>query len=69
MNTTEKITVYAVLYNPMIHESTWGVISLHKSLKGAEIALAFHKHNTEKEEGVDHCNYMDWHIKKMELEE
>lgn len=64
-----KPSIYAVLFNPMIHESTWGVISLHKTLKGAEITLAHHKHNIEKEEGAEYCNRMDWRIEKMELEE
>ena len=61
--------IYAALYNPMIHESTYGIISLHKTLKGAEMALSFHKHTIEKEEGIEYCNCMDWRIKKMELEE
>lgn len=59
--------IYAVMYNPMVHESTWGLISLHKSLKGAEITLSHHKHNTEKEEGAEYCGSMDWRIQKYDL--
>lgn len=35
--------VYAFMYCPCIHESAAAVISLHKTLKGAEIAMEFHK--------------------------
>ena len=35
--------IYAAMYNPMIEESCFGVISLHKTRKGAEMAMEFHK--------------------------
>ena len=65
----EKTIIYAALYNPMIHESTYGIISLHKSLKGAEMALAFHKHATEKEDGIQYCDFMNWSVEEIEVEE
>jgi hypothetical protein len=37
--------VYAFMYCPCIHESSHGTISLHKTEKGAEIAMEFHKEN------------------------
>ena len=36
-------TVFVALYNPMIYESAFGIISIHKTLKGAEMAMEFHK--------------------------
>lgn len=41
--------VYAALYNPMIEESAWTTISLHRTRKGAEIAMKFHKEKQRKE--------------------
>ena len=41
--------VFAAMYNPMIHESTFGIISLHKTRKGAEMALEFHREEKRKE--------------------
>ncbi len=31
--------VFSVLYNPCIHESSFGVLSLHSSLEGAQAAV------------------------------
>lgn len=41
--------VYAFLYNPCIHESSWGTVSLHKTRRGAEMALEFHKAEQKRE--------------------
>jgi hypothetical protein len=41
--------VYAFMYNPMIHESASAVISLHKTIKGAEMAMEFDKAERKKE--------------------
>lgn len=41
--------VYAFMYNPMIYESATGVVSLHFSRKGAEMAMEFHKEELKKE--------------------
>jgi hypothetical protein len=44
-----KDNVFLAMYNPMIHESTFGVISVHKTRKGAEMAVEFHKDSMRKE--------------------
>jgi hypothetical protein len=41
--------VWAFLYCPCIHESSFGIVSLHKTEKGAEIAMEFHRENERKE--------------------
>ena len=45
----EHQIIYIAMYNPMIYESTYRVISLHRTRKDAEIALAFHKEEKRKE--------------------
>ena len=42
-------TLYAFLYNPMIHESGYITISIHRTREGAEKALAWHKNDCIKE--------------------
>lgn len=37
-----KQPLYAFLYNPMIHESGYITVSIHRTRKGAEIAMAHH---------------------------
>jgi hypothetical protein len=41
--------VYAFLYNSCIYESAFATMSLHKTRKGAEMAMEFHKAQKEKE--------------------
>ena len=41
--------VYAFIYNPCIHESAWATVSLHKTKKGAEMAMEFHRNEARKE--------------------
>ncbi len=41
--------VYVALYNPMIYESSFGIISVHKTRKGAEMSIEFHKNEIKKE--------------------
>lgn len=41
--------VYAALYNPMIEESAWSTLSLHKTLKGAVKARDTHKAKAREE--------------------
>jgi hypothetical protein len=53
--------IYAALYNPMIHESTWGIISLHETRKGAEMAVEFHKHES------DNNQFQSWFVREFEL--
>lgn len=40
--------IYKALYNPCIHESAWHTLSIHRTRRGAEMAMEFHK-NEEKE--------------------
>jgi hypothetical protein len=44
----EKQIVYVAMYNPMIHESSFGIISIHLTPKGAEMAMEFHRHEAYK---------------------
>lgn len=48
-NIRKEDIVFAAMYNPMIHESSFGVLSLHRTLKGAHMALMFHKREKRKE--------------------
>jgi len=41
--------VYEFWYNDCIHESAAGCMSLHKTKKGAEIAMEFHKEQKRKD--------------------
>jgi len=41
--------IFAAMYNPMIYESSFGILSLHKTRKGAEMAMEFHKAECKKE--------------------
>lgn len=47
--TKKKETVFVALYNPMIHESSYGIISIHKTKRGAEMAMEFHKEEERKD--------------------
>jgi hypothetical protein len=48
MNKNENI-VWAFGYNPCIHESATATVSLHRTKRGAEIAMEFHKDECRKE--------------------
>lgn len=61
----ENKTVYGAMFNPMIHESVYGVISLHWNKKDAEMAMEFYKHEFEKENGVD--NSVAWTIYEFKI--
>lgn len=41
--------VYAFMYCGMIYESSYATISLHRTRKGAEMAMEFHKAELKKE--------------------
>jgi hypothetical protein len=41
-------TLYAFLYNPMIHESSSQTVSIHRTKEGAEKALEWHKSEERK---------------------
>lgn len=59
--------VYAFNYCPCIHESATQTISLHKSLKGAEMAMEFHKNEALKEH-EDYLNRLDKVARKYAVE-
>ena len=40
--------VYEFLYNSNCHESSYRTMSIHKTRKGAEMAMEFHKAETKK---------------------
>jgi len=42
-------TVYEFLYNSCIHESAAATMSIHRTQKGAEMAMEFHKSEAKKE--------------------
>lgn len=41
--------IYLASYLPCIYEGNYGTISVHKTKKGAEIAVGFHKEKCRKE--------------------
>ena len=60
--------IYAAIFNPMIHESGFVTLSLHRTQKGAEMAMEFHKAATIDEDGkLDDCKY--WDVVKMKIED
>lgn len=44
----EKQKVFIAMYNPMIYESSFGIISAHKTERGAQMAMEFHKEEERK---------------------
>jgi hypothetical protein len=42
-------TLYAFLYNPMIHESGYITVSIHRTREGAEKALEWHRNECRNE--------------------
>ncbi len=70
--------VYQFLYNDSCWESAARTMSLHKTLKGAEMALSFHKEKARKqynEDNKDHPSEYEfgfdewWGIRELELQE
>ena len=70
--------VYAFLYNSCIYESAHATMSLHKTRKGAEMAMEFHKAEKEKEHWEiynkpEDCDtnpfgeHEDWRVEEMEV--
>jgi hypothetical protein len=41
--------VFAALHNPMVEESSAYTISLHTTMKGAEMAIEFSKHQVQED--------------------
>lgn len=65
--------VYAAEYNPIIFESSYGIISLHQTREGAEKAMEHHKKQTAKEwrrTGYDGVrDYEKWQVREIEVKE
>lgn len=61
-----KEKIYGVMYNPMIHESCYGCLSIHKTRKGAEMAMEFHKKERSSEDDYDE-SIEYWNIYEYEL--
>lgn len=45
----EKLILFEALYNECYHESSYTTISLHRTRKGAETAIEWHKAERQKE--------------------
>jgi predicted nucleic acid-binding Zn-ribbon protein len=58
--------LYQALYNPMTEESAWHTLSVHKTRKGAEMAIAFHKEEKIRTDGID--NFEAWGVNEMKVE-
>ena len=72
--------VFAAVYNPMIHESSFGIISLHKTKKGAQMAMEFDREERRKEwmvmfstkseqEEYPFGKYESWQVTSYELQD
>lgn len=71
--------VYAFEYCPDVCDSVYGIISLHKTAKGAYNAMRAHRLNVynqwrnsmfrKKLEGDKDTDYQLWRIRKLKLEE
>lgn len=62
---SDEEIIYGVQYNPMIHESVFGCLSLHRSRKEAEMEMEFHKHQRMKED--DYSDVERWTIYEYKL--
>ena len=56
--------IFAAMYNQMVEESCYGIISLHKTRMGAEIAMEYHK-NERSKEYYNHLNNCDEEMKRF----
>ena len=58
--------VYIATYCPCIFESSYGVISVHKTKRGAEVAMEFHKEE-EREIMGGVGAYEEWRVDEHEV--
>ena len=54
----QSTTLYAFLYNPMIHESGYITVSIHRTREGAEKAMEWHK-KEHIEQTIEECGKYD----------
>jgi len=64
--------VWIAKYCPCIHESSYGIISVHKTKRGAEMAMEFHKEQERKEwEDMElessFGEHEDWRVDEYEI--
>ena len=59
------VFVYEFLYNSDCCEGAASTISIHKTKKGAEMAMEFHRVEYQKENGID--NYTGWTIYEFKI--
>lgn len=57
INNNDKVTVYEFLYNSNCCESSSATMSIHKTMRGAEMAMEFHK--AEKQKQWDEMRKLD----------
>jgi hypothetical protein len=73
-------TLYSFLYNDCIHESASMTMSVHRTRKGAEMALDFHKNESHKQwkemfptedeqEEYPFGKHESWFIKEIKIQE
>lgn len=75
----ESITeVYEARYCSCVHESTFATISIHRTLRGAEMAMEYHKEAERKEFEATYKDidppmpfgaFEEWDVIKTKLEE
>lgn len=70
--------VYEFVYSSCIHEDSGHTVSIHKTRRGAEMVLEFHKNELKKEwdemyayyEPPCEFGYMeDWRVRETEIKE
>jgi len=62
-------TLYAFLYNPMIHESIFGLVSLHRTREGAEKAMEWHRKECREEYAEIHGDFINFgHFESWKVE-
>ena len=65
-------TLYAFMYNPIIYESEYITVSIHRTREGAEKALICHKNDIKEEwDNEDHIfafdHFRDWEIEEIQI--
>jgi hypothetical protein len=45
----DKLILFEALYNECYHESSYATLSIHRTRKGAEMAIEFHRAERQKE--------------------
>lgn len=72
-------SLYAFRYNSCIHESAWATVSIHKTLAGAEKAMAEHKElkrvewlriypTAEEQEDMPFGEFEDWYVEPIKIQ-